>query len=114
MIVFLVRYAVFPFRGCSKSPIKMTLRISDVMLFRSSRIKCIRSGTGSYAASNFSVLFILLFEHALIKRFEGLFYERKKCTKSYFICFNMANINRNYVAYVNGECRYIDAESVFR
>src|SRR5690625_2814355 len=66
MIVFLVRYAVFPFRGCSKSPIKMTRRISDVMLFRSSRIKCIRSGTGSYAASNFSVLFILLFEHALL------------------------------------------------
>ncbi len=35
------------------------------LLFRSSRINCIRSGTHSFAASNFLVLFILLFKHAL-------------------------------------------------
>src|SRR5699024_2726548 len=35
------------------------------LLFRCSRINCIRCATQSYAASNFSVLFILLFERIL-------------------------------------------------
>ncbi|WP_424475127.1 GNAT family N-acetyltransferase [Oceanobacillus kimchii] len=35
------------------------------LLFHSSRINCIRSGTQSYAASIFSILSILLFEHVL-------------------------------------------------
>src|SRR5690625_1991032 len=35
------------------------------LLFRCSRINFIRSAAQSYAASNFSILFILLFEHAL-------------------------------------------------
>ena len=75
----------FPIRGCSKSPIKMTHRISDVMLFRSSRIKCIRSGTGSYAASNFSVLFILLFEHALLSIYTNYIDCIQICSEYYHI-----------------------------
>ncbi len=45
----------------------MTLRISSLACFSAAHVSdCIHSAARNYAASNFSVLFILLFEHALI------------------------------------------------
>ena len=63
-----IKYDNIDNRGCSKSPIKMTHRISSLACFSAAHVsKSIHSAAQSCAALNFLVLFIVLFEHTLIE-----------------------------------------------
>src|SRR5699024_3394188 len=71
-----------PTRGCSKSPVKMTHRISSLACF---------SAAQSYAASIFSILFNVHFEHALLMFRKPLvspfgFYSRTEFTAAPALC----------------------------